>query len=227
MNNPELPLPSSELPANRLMESSPEYLTNSELLSLVLRGGSSVPARRLLRRYGSFKALSQTSPRELMDIPGIGRALACALSAALEIARRMESHCEAEKAKLEKPGDVAALLKGHFTGKTQEEFYVLLLDTKHHLLKTHRATIGLVDRSQVHAREVFRLAVRESSSRLLLVHNHPSGDPTPSAQDIACTRDLCAAGKIIGIEVLDHVIIGERTTQRAKYWLSFREENLL
>jgi DNA repair protein RadC len=138
------------------------------------------------------------------------------------------SHYVAEDhPRLESPRDVAALMLPVFAGKRQEELHVLLLNTKHCLLRDHVSTIGLVDRSQVHAREVFRSAIEESSSRLLLVHNHPSGDPTPSAQDIACTRDLCAAGKIIGIEVLDHVIVGERTTQRAKYWLSFREENLL
>ena len=144
-----------------------------------------------------------------------------------EIMDAFSHYVAGDHPRLESPGDVAALMLPVLAGKKQEEFHVLLLNTKHHLLRDHISTIGLVDRSQVHAREVFRSAIKESCSRILLVHNHPSGDPTPSSQDIACTRDLSAAGKIIGIEVLDHIVIGERTSKRAKYWLSFREENLL
>jgi DNA repair protein RadC len=132
-----------------------------------------------------------------------------------------------ERPRLQGPADVAALLRPVLAGKQQEEFHVLLLDAKHGLIADELVTVGLVDRSQVHAREVFRVAIRESCARIVLAHNHPSGDPTPSAEDIACTRDLVAAGKIVGIEVMDHLVLGARTPGRIKDYLSFREESLL
>jgi len=132
-----------------------------------------------------------------------------------------------ERPKLQAPADVAALMRPLLTGKRQEEFHVLLLDTKHRLIHDHIATVGLVDRSQIHSRSVFRAAIQHTCSRIILVHNHPSGDATPSNQDIACTRELVAAGKIVGIEILDHLVIGEKTVQKPKYWLSFREEGLM
>jgi DNA repair protein RadC len=132
-----------------------------------------------------------------------------------------------ERPRLIGPADVAGLMRPVLAAKPQEEFHALLLDTKHGLIADEVVTVGLVDRSQVHAREVFRQAISAGCSRIVLVHNHPSNDPTPSAEDLACTRDLVAAGKLIGIEVLDHVILGRRTPIRLKDYLSFREENLL
>ena len=129
--------------------------------------------------------------------------------------------------KLEAPGDVAELMRPVFAGRKQEEFHVLLLDTKHRLIADELVTVGLLDRSQIHPREVFRSAIRESCSRVILTHNHPSGDPTPSSQDIESTNTLVAAGKIIGIDVLDHIILGRRSESRPRDYLSFREENLL
>ena len=133
----------------------------------------------------------------------------------------------AERPRLDSPESVAALMRPVFAGREQEEFHALLLNTRNELLCDEPVTVGLIDRTQVHPREVFRRAVRESCSRVLLVHNHPGGDPTPSAQDIAATRQLVEAGKIIGIEVLDHVVLGTRTVSRSRDWLSFRQENLL
>jgi len=132
-----------------------------------------------------------------------------------------------EKPKLENPADVANLMRPILAGRLQEELHALLLDTKHRLIHDELVTVGLIDRSQVHAREVFRPAIEYSSSRVILVHQHPSGDPTPSAEDIATTRNLCKVGKIIGIEVIDHVIIGKQTISRSKDFISFREEALL
>ena len=132
-----------------------------------------------------------------------------------------------EKPKLTNPADVASLMRPILAGKNQEEMHVLLLDTKHHLINDHMVTLGLLDRSQIHAREIFRPAIEHSASRIILAHQHPSGDPTPSAQDIASTRNLVAAGKIIGIEVLDHIVIGQRSASRPRDYVSFREENLL
>ena len=133
---------------------------------------------------------------------------------------------EGEKAQC--PEDIARFLRGlGIQDHEQEHFLTIILDVKHQIKGFFTVTIGLVDRSQVHSREVFRNAILQGASRVILAHNHPSGDPTPSAQDIACTKDLVAASKIVGIEVLDHVIIGLPTASRPRDYLSFREENLL
>ena len=133
---------------------------------------------------------------------------------------------EGERA--EGPTDIACFLRAlGIQNEEQEHFLTIILDVKHRIKGFFMVTIGLIDRSQTHAREVFRNAILQGASRVILAHNHPSGDPTPSAQDLACTRDLVAAGKIVGIEVLDHVIIGLPASSRPRDYLSFREENLL
>ena len=132
-----------------------------------------------------------------------------------------------EKPALESPKDVAETMLPVLSRCEQEEFWVLHLNTKNRLVAAEQVTKGLADRSQVHAREVFREAIRRNVSRLILVHGHPSGDPTPSTQDISCTKSLIQAGKIIGIEVLDHVVTGRRTSSRHSPWVSLKEENLM
>jgi DNA repair protein RadC len=132
-----------------------------------------------------------------------------------------------EDQRVEEPAAMAAFLRGlGLPDKEQEYFYVVFLDAKNGIKGYSLVTIGLVDRTQVHAREVFRGAVLQGSSRILLAHNHPSGDCTPSALDIATTRQLVEAGKIVGIEVLDHVIIGQPNAT-GRDWLSFREQCLM
>jgi DNA repair protein RadC len=225
-------LPESETPARRLAEGSPEYLSDSELLSLLLSGAigptkSLQIARELMSAYGSFKRIMNLSLTELQRVPGIGLARACAIQGAVEFARRLHRPDTRNRARLTAPAQVAEFMRGSFANPQQEEFHVLLLDTKHNLLRDHCATVGLVDRSQIHAREVFRPAISECCSRVLLCHNHPSGDPTPSEQDITCTKSLFSAGAVIGIEVLDHVIVGEPNQDGRRWWVSFREESLL
>jgi len=231
MNHTEPVVPIAELPAHRLMESSAEYLTDSDLLSLVIHSGAPARAlsvsRRLIGSYGSLKAIAAVPVAALTRIEGVGTATACAIHAALELARRLNGHVAPGRTNLQGPEDVAEHFHAVLSGRKQEEFHVALLDTKHRLIRSQRVTIGLLDRSQIDARAVFAPAIAHAASRVILVHQHPSGDPTPSAQDISCTRNLVEAGKIVGIEVLDHVIVGERTASRPKYWLSFREENLL
>ncbi len=134
--------------------------------------------------------------------------------------------CEGERA--QRPEDIARFLRSlRIQDYEQEHFLTIILDTKHQIKGFCTVTVGLIDRSQVHSREVFRTAIMQGASHVILAHNHPSGDPTPSAQDIDCTKDLVAAGKIVGIEVIDHVIIGLATQSRVRDYLSFREENLL
>jgi DNA repair protein RadC len=135
------------------------------------------------------------------------------------------AYVEAERPKLSSPVEVAALLRPVLSGKAQEECHVLLLDTRNRLIRDETVTVGLADRSQLHPREVFRAAIHcgGGCTRIILVHGHPSGDPAPSAQDIAVTRQLAAAGEILGIEVIDHVILGRRTPAQEKDYLSLRE----
>ena len=126
------------------------------------------------------------------------------------------------------PEDVAAILRPLAQQNAlQECFWVLLLNARNQVTKVHLVSKGLVDRTQVHAREIFREAIIGNAVRVILSHNHPGGDPTPSPQDIDCTRNLVSAGKIIGIEVLDHVVLGTVAPERPKDFLSFREANLL
>ena len=133
-----------------------------------------------------------------------------------------------EDEKAQCPEDIARFLRAlGLQNQEQECFLTIILDSKHHIKGFSTVTIGLIDRSQVHSREVYRNAILQGASKVVLAHNHPSGDPTPSTQDIACTRDIVAAGKIVGIEVLDHVILGLPTPSRPRDHLSFREENLL
>ncbi len=225
-------MPDHERPRERFLKNGPPALSDAELLAILMRTGAAGKsvldlARDIMCRYGSLERVAAATLAELQQIPGVGIAKAIEIRAAFELARRLSQFCKTGAPRLESPGDVAALLREEFRGKQQEEFHVLLLDTKHHLILDECVTVGLLDRSQVHAREVFRRAIRDGCSRVLLAHNHPSGDPTPSAQDISCTKNLVSAGKIIGIEVLDHVVIGARSDARPRDYLSFREEGLL
>lgn len=226
------PIPRSEWPAVRLAEHSPAYLSDAELISLLLprtRPPHQVleTARVLLSTAGSVRGIAKMSIPELVNVDGIGTTAATSLKAALALASRSAAPEKQLRPSMESPSDVAGLMRPLFVHLEQEEFHALLLDTKHRLLRDALVTVGLLDRSPVHAREVFRQAVRESCARIILVHNHPSGDPTPSSQDVDCTRSLVKAGKIVGIEVLDHVIVGRASARRTKDYLSFREENLL
>jgi len=226
-------LPDHERPRERLMKRGAVALSDAELLAILLRTGPrgrSVLslARDVLAAFdGDLQRLACASVTELRRIHGVGPAKAIEIHAAFALAGRLSECVGPERPRIDGPADVARLLREALRHSAQEEFRVLLLDTKHYLLRNQPVTVGLLDRSQVHAREVFRWAIRESCSRVVLVHNHPSGDPTPSAQDIACTRNLVEAGKIVGIEVLDHIVLGRRTPARATDFFSFKEENLL
>ena len=132
-----------------------------------------------------------------------------------------------ERPKLKTAADVADIVRPLVHRNLQEELWVLQLDTRNHLIEMHPCTVGIADRSQAHAREVFRDAIRQNCTRIILAHNHPSGDPMPSPQDVESTNGLVKAGKIIGIEVVDHVVIGQRTPSRERDWVSLRELNLM
>lgn len=229
---PPSSVPRSERPAVRLAEHSPAYLSDTELISLLLPSNRPIhqlleTARSLLSKAGSVRGIARMSLPELVEIDGIGVTAATSLQAALALATRSAAPESNPPPSMECPSNVVDLMKPRFLHLEQEEFHALLLNTKHRFVRDVLVTVGLLDRSHVHAREVFRQAIRESCARVILVHNHPSGDPTPSHQDVESTKTLVEAGRIIGIEVLDHVVVGRPCANRPKDYISFREENLL
>jgi DNA repair protein RadC len=162
-----------------------------------------------------------SSVTELCAVPGIGPAKATRILAALDLGRRAVEEERGDRARVRCAADVYALMRLEMRDLPHEEFHVLLLSTQNDILRRMQVTRGTLDASLVHPREVFRGAISESAASIILVHNHPSGDPTPSSEDRAVTRQLRAAGSIVGIDVLDHVIIGERR------YVSFAESGLL
>ena len=226
-------LPAHERPRERLWRQGADALSDAELLAILLRTGarrrSAVDvARDLLARFDHrLEALAAAAPVELKAAPGVGAAKAVSVLAAFALARRLQATGQADRPHLGSPAEVANWLRETLRGKAQEEFHVLLLDSRHRLLRDVLATLGLADRSQAHAREVFREAIRENCTRIILAHNHPAGDPTPSPQDVECTRGLVAAGKVVGIEVLDHVVLGARTPAHPCDYTSLRTAGLM
>lgn len=226
-------IPAHERPRERLVALGADALRDSELLAILLRTGrhgQSVLelAERVLQRFdGSLSKLSTAGITELKTIPGIGMAKAVEIRAAFALARRLAADSTGEASPLDSPLAVYKLFRERLRTVEQEKFYVLMLDSKNFLLAMEQITVGLVDRTQIHPREVFRNAIRENCSRIILVHNHPSGDPTPSAPDIAATRQLIDAGEIIGIRVLDHIVIGNPARSRGTTHISFREKGLM
>lgn len=226
-------MPDRERPRERLMHQGAEALTDVELLAILLRSGlrgRSVLdlSRQVLQAYdGDLNRLSRATVDELRGIRGIGAAKAVEIHAAFALAQRLRQVTALQRPVLDSPQAIARMFRERFRSLHQEELHALLLDTRNRLLRDETITVGLVDRSQVHPREVFRRAIRESCSRLAIVHNHPSGDPTPSAADIACTKQLMAAGKVVGIELVDHVVIGGGGGLADREYVSLRAEGLM
>ena len=179
-------------------------------------------AGELLRATaGSLRRLAGSSSAELEKVIGVGPAVAARISAALELGRRMAREGPQERTRIEGPRDVYERCAPALRDLTQEEFHVLLLNTQHAVVRDAPITRGTLDASLIHPREVFRLAIAENAASIILTHNHPSGDPTPSPDDRSVTRQLVEAGEVLGIPVMDHVIIGDGR------YLSFVEAGLI
>lgn len=219
-------MPEEMRPRERMLKYGPEALSEVELIALLLRSGTAASSALdlgalLLAHFEGVRGLMQASVQELQAVKGIGPAKATEIKAALELGRRVAMAPPAERPVIRTPDDVRALVMEEYRHLDREHFGVLLLNTKHQVLADERISVGTLNSSNVHPREVFKNAIRRSAAALVLVHNHPSGDPTPSRQDIELTGRLVEAGSIIGIEILDHVIIGDN-----KY-ISFRAEGLM
>jgi DNA repair protein RadC len=209
-------LPTSERPRERLQKFGAEALSAQEILALILGRGIAgesvmVTAQRLLSQFGSLKGIAGASVEELSQVRGIGLAKASQIKAAFELANRLDSHIESgDKQTVKTPEDVTGLVRSQLRGKKKEHFLALLLNTRNQLIKIAEISIGSLDSSIVHPREVFKEAVSASAASVIFVHNHPSGDPEASEDDVKLSKRLAEAGEIMGIEVLDHIIIGDR-----------------
>jgi DNA repair protein RadC len=221
-------IPASERPYEKLEKHGPEALSNAELLAVIIRTGNqqetSVSLAQRLLSYGGDNGgitfLHDISVEELRKIKGIGRVKALQIKAVMELSKRVSASF-ANRASIRSPAEVSALLMEEMRHLKKEVFKVILLNTKNHIIKLLDISVGSLNSSIVHPREVFSEAVKSGCSGMLLVHNHPSGDPEPSREDIETTRRLVSAGNILGINVLDHIIIGDGR------YISFKEQGLM
>ncbi len=219
-------LPKEERPRERLLKKGSKFLSTAELLALIISTGSRKRtavelAKDLLSNFGGLKGIIDLSCEELKEIKGIGTAKAAKISAAVELAGRITAIQDEKRDIINSPIKAVELLSSEMRFLKQEVLKAVLLNVKNRVIAVPEISRGGLSSSIVHPREVFREAIRRSSAAVILVHNHPSGDPTPSADDLNITKKLVQSGEIIGIKVVDHIIIaGDKYT-------SFKEENLI
>ena len=208
-----LDMQKDERPRERLMKNGASALSDSELLAIILRTGSKQEnvinlSQRILKEY-NIKQLSQANLNQLMRVHGIKESKAAQIAACFEIARRLESFKDEDKQKISSPEDVYRLIYPKMREQKKELFIELCLDTKNRIIREEIISVGSLNANIVHPREVFKLALAESAAHIIVAHNHPSGDPAPSREDIEITKKLAQTGIIMGITLLDHVIIGD------------------
>lgn len=221
-------LPAEDRPRERLMTHGAENLSKAELVAILLRTGTKgmsalAIGQQLLTRFNTLENLARASVDDLRKIKGVGRDKAIALKAAFTLARKMAAEIRHEAPLLDTPERIADLLREDNRMYEVENFQVVLLNTRRRLIRIEQISQGTLDTLLVHPREVFKAAIVAGASAIVIVHNHPSGDPTPSEADIRVTRDLIRAGQLLKIDVLDHVILGRPTPDRPKDHASLRE----
>ncbi|MFZ9200849.1 MAG: RadC family protein [Opitutales bacterium] len=224
---------SDDLPRTRLVRLGPRALLDAELLALLL--GQSTRGRppesvadAILGESGGLPALAAWEVPDFSRVPGLGPAKAAELVAALEIARRVRERAHDPGERLDAPAKVWARLEPLAAGLAVEKCWALCLNRRNRLLALHEVSSGTATSSLLHPREVFRQALRHSASAVIVAHNHPSGDPAPSHADRAVTRQLVEAGRIVGVELLDHVVVGRpESDPTSKGWFSFGEAGLI
>jgi DNA repair protein RadC len=214
-----------ERPRERLQNLGPQALSNAELIAILLRVG--VPGenavqvgQRLLQKFGGIAGIHRAPFDELLGQHGIGEAKAAQIKAAIELGRRLTLESPDERPAINSPGDAAALIQYEMQALEQEHLRVLLLDRRNRVLEIVDLYRGSVSSSQIRVGEIFREAVRKNASAIIVAHNHPSGDPTPSPDDVAVTRAILQAGKMLDVDVLDHLVIGQGR------WVSLKERGL-
>ena len=219
-------LPAGERPRERLRHYGPQSLNNADLLAILLRTGMQgenviAMAHRLISRFKGLEGLGQASFTELTDEKGVSEAKACQLMAALELGRRAVSLAREDKPLINHPRDIYNLLGAEMSGLDQEHIKVVLLNTRNEVMSVHDVYKGNVHTAIIRVAEVIRPAIRENAPAMVAVHNHPTGDPEPSAQDVSMTVDVRQAGELLDIELVDHVIIG-----KGGRFSSLKEHNL-
>ena len=208
-------LPEEERPVEKALRRGIGVLSNGELLALILKtGGAGLSAMGLSEVVlgsldGGVFGLVSVTPQELMGIKGIGKSKACALAAIGELSKRINAKPFREKYRIECASDVAGFIMEELRYEKKEHFKTLMMDAKGSVIGVENISTGGLTSTEVHPREVFSPAIKKNASTIVLVHNHPSGDPTPSQMDVNVTKRLKEAGKLIGIKVLDHVVIGD------------------
>jgi DNA repair protein RadC len=219
-------LPRQERPRERLQKFGPEALSAQELLALVI--GRGIPrksvmsiAQELLVRFGNVRAISHATIEELSQIKGIGLAKAAQLKACFELGKREELEPELKNFDIKDPESVVKAIRASIKDKAKEHFKLILLNPRNKIIGISTISIGTLNASLVHPREVFKDAIVHSAASVVLAHNHPSGDPEPSEDDLKITKKLVESGKILGIEVIDHIIIGKNN------FCSYKERGLI
>lgn len=215
-----------------MAEQGADALRTAELIAILLRTGTKGVsaihvADQLLARFPTLDELARASLQDLAKTKGIGRDKAIALKSAFTLAQRMAREIRAELPLMETPEQVANILREEYRQVSVETFKVILLNRRNRLIRIENVSQGTVDSILIHPREVFRHAVAANATGIILAHNHPSGDPTPSSADLAATGDIVRAGQVLKIDVLDHVIIGARTDKRAQDYFSIRQSGLV
>ncbi|RFA34574.1 hypothetical protein CAI16_10940 [Virgibacillus dokdonensis] len=208
-------VPKDDRPRERLLKVGPGQVSNAELLAIILGSGTKSESvlslsNRLLMHFEGLKLLNDATIEELIAIKGIGRAKGVLVLAAIELGKRMNGFQSGDRYVIRSPEDGADYIMEDMRILNQEHFVALFLNTKNQVIHRQTIFIGSLNASIVHPREVFREAVKRSAASIIVAHNHPSGDPTPSQEDIHVTRRLVESGKMIGIELIDHIIIGNR-----------------
>ena len=220
--------PEEDRPREKLLDKGPQVLTETELLAIILRTGNASTgesavdqARGLLGRFESLKGVEEASLEEMRAIKGMGPAKIAQVKACMELARRMERRKWKPGEPMRSPAEVFSYFRSQFEKEKREMFYVVLLNNKNRKIREVKISEGSLTASLVHPREVYNPVIRESAASVIFVHNHPSGDPSPSPEDVEITRRLKEVGEIIGVKVLDHVVIG-----RDDYF-SFKDRGML
>lgn len=221
-----LDLPQEERPRERLLKYGASYLSNSELLALILRTGSSTEnilhlCDRILTCTEGLEGLLNCTPQEFMALKGIKEAKAAQLSAFCELAKRVKNLTSEKLVKISSPADAASLVSGEMSMLKQEVLKLIMLNTKNCVIVKKDIFIGGLNSSIVHPRDIFREAVKSNSASIIVCHNHPSGDPEPSNEDVNITLRLKECGKLMGIDLLDHIIIGKNS------YVSLKEKGII
>lgn len=213
-------MPQSEQPLYRADRFGVAGLSNAELIQLVCRNHYFDANVGLLTRAGSLKELYRMCPDEIAETEGLGKSAGVAIQAAFELGRRLVIETSPNTATIRSPGDAASILMPRFGHLDQEHFVVMFLDTRNRVIGTKVLYTGTIDTTMIRVAEVFKSAIKRNAPQIVVAHNHPSGDPTPSPDDVAITKQIVEAGKLLDIEVQDHIVVGHNR------FVSLRERGL-